>query len=96
MKEMNAACGVVALAEGRSVRRQIGGVNYSLHQADCLQWMDVQPANHVHAIVTDPPTDSRNTRTKKKRSCEADGAASGESRPHTMAASVIQFLALRS
>lgn len=52
MGEMNAACGAV---EGRSVQRQIAGVEYSLHQMDCLEWMDLRPANHVQAIVTDPP-----------------------------------------
>ena len=52
MREMNAACGV---EEGRSVRRQIAGVEYSLYQRDCLEWMDLRPTNHVHAIVTDPP-----------------------------------------
>jgi DNA modification methylase len=33
----------------------LNGVRYSLHLADCLFWMDHQPANSVHAIVTDPP-----------------------------------------
>src|SRR5205807_2751573 len=27
----------------------------SLFLADCLDWMSSTPANHVHAIVTDPP-----------------------------------------
>src|SRR6266851_3778391 len=53
MEEMNAACGTGLKC--RSVHRQLGGVGYSLHQANCLEWMDCQPANHVHAIVTDPP-----------------------------------------
>jgi DNA modification methylase len=34
---------------------RLNGVRYSLHLADCLEWMDQQPANSVHAIVTDPP-----------------------------------------
>ncbi|HXZ33363.1 MAG TPA: DNA methyltransferase [Terriglobales bacterium] len=34
---------------------RLNGVRYSLHLADCLAWMDEQPANSVHAIVTDPP-----------------------------------------
>jgi site-specific DNA-methyltransferase (adenine-specific) len=34
---------------------RLNGVRYSLHLADCLEWMDKQPANSVHAIVTDPP-----------------------------------------
>jgi DNA modification methylase len=28
---------------------------YAIHQAECLAWMAAQPANSVHAIVTDPP-----------------------------------------
>ena len=32
-----------------------GGVKYSLHLADCLEWMDQRAPNSVHAIVTDPP-----------------------------------------
>jgi DNA modification methylase len=34
---------------------RLNGVQYSLHLADCLTWMDQQPVNSVHAIVTDPP-----------------------------------------
>ncbi len=34
---------------------RLNGVGYSLHLADCLSWMDQQPANSIHAIVTDPP-----------------------------------------
>ncbi len=52
MKEMKAAPG---LAKSDPVRRQICGINYNLQQADCVEWMDLSPANHVHAIVTDPP-----------------------------------------
>jgi len=28
---------------------------YRLHLADCLEWIDAQPPNSVHAVVTDPP-----------------------------------------
>jgi site-specific DNA-methyltransferase (adenine-specific) len=52
MSEMNAAAD---LKEHRAIQRQIGGVNYSLYQADCLEWMDLRPANYVQAMVTDPP-----------------------------------------
>src|SRR5229473_3400200 len=56
MKQMNAAIGLeLQQTERRSVHRQIGGIGYSLHLADCLDWMDLRPENHVHAIVTDPP-----------------------------------------
>jgi DNA modification methylase len=34
---------------------RLNGVGYSLHLADCLAWMDRQPAKSIHAIVTDPP-----------------------------------------
>src|ERR1039457_1342745 len=34
---------------------RLNGVRYSLYADDCLAWMDQQPANSVHAIVTDPP-----------------------------------------
>lgn len=27
----------------------------TLHQSDCLTWLDLQPANSFHAVVTDPP-----------------------------------------
>jgi DNA modification methylase len=27
----------------------------SLHQGDCFKWLDHQPANSIHAVVTDPP-----------------------------------------
>src|SRR5580658_6829700 len=52
MEEMNA---VADLNESRTIQRQIGGVSYSLYQADCLAWMDLRPTNYVQAIVTDPP-----------------------------------------
>ena len=57
MKEMGIASGtaVASQAGWRSVHREAGGVGYSLYRADCLDWMDRQPANHVQAIVTDPP-----------------------------------------
>lgn len=37
------------------VRRQLGGVRYSLHLANCFDWMESRKPNSVHAIVTDPP-----------------------------------------
>lgn len=33
----------------------VAGVNYQLHNADCLDWMLSAPEQSVHAIVTDPP-----------------------------------------
>jgi DNA modification methylase len=57
MKEMSVKCEtlVAPATQGRSSQRKIGGIGYSLYQADCVEWMDRQPENHVHAIVTDPP-----------------------------------------
>jgi DNA modification methylase len=57
MKEMDSAGGTaVALQmECHSIHRKIGNSSYSLYRADCLEWMDSWPANHVQAIVTDPP-----------------------------------------
>ena len=53
MKEMNGAAR--PSSEIRSVQRTISGVRYSLHQVDCLDWMDRQGDARIHAIVTDPP-----------------------------------------
>jgi len=55
------------LAAGRSVHRQIAGIGYSLHRSDCLEWMDLQPPNHVHAIVTDPPYGLKEYTPEEKR-----------------------------
>jgi DNA modification methylase len=70
MKETNAAAD---LNEPRGIQRKIGGVGYSLYQADCLQWMDLRPTNYVQAIVTDPPyglkeyTHEEKTKLRNKR-----------------------------
>jgi site-specific DNA-methyltransferase (adenine-specific) len=37
------------------VQSRINGTRYSLHLADCLDWMATRAANSIHAIVTDPP-----------------------------------------
>jgi DNA modification methylase len=55
MREISAGTAVVTQSECGSLHRKIHGIGYSLYRADCLEWMDRQPANHVHAIVTDPP-----------------------------------------
>jgi DNA modification methylase len=42
----------------RSIQRtefRLNGVAYSLHLANCLDWMDQQSENSIHAVVTDPP-----------------------------------------
>lgn len=39
----------------RHTTTRLNGVRYSLYLADCIAWMNQQPANSIHAIVTDPP-----------------------------------------
>lgn len=34
---------------------KVGGTAFTLVMSDCLEWMQAQPANSIHAIVTDPP-----------------------------------------
>lgn len=53
-------------ASQRSVSRVLGRVRYTLHLADCLEWMDAQPENSVHAIVTDPPYGLKEYTTEEK------------------------------
>jgi len=46
---------------------RLSGVRYSLHLSDCLVWMGQQPANSVHAIVTDPPYGLKEYTATEKR-----------------------------
>ena len=47
--------------------------------ADCLAWMDQQPANSVHAIVTDPPYGLKEyTAPEKQKLRRGKGAVYGE------------------
>ena len=39
----------------RTANLEVFGARSTLHLADCIAWMGEQPANLVHAIVTDPP-----------------------------------------
>lgn len=67
---MNPVCRIGSAA-GRSVERQVAGIEYALHQMDCLEWMDFRAPQSVHAIVTDPPYGFREytgEETKKLRS----------------------------
>jgi site-specific DNA-methyltransferase (adenine-specific) len=50
----------------RGVTHHLGGVRYRLYLADCLTWMDSQPENSVHAIVTDPPYGLREYTAEEK------------------------------
>lgn len=51
----------------RSIHRTLNDVAYSLHQADCLAWMESQRENCVHAIVTDPPYGLREYTASEKQ-----------------------------
>lgn len=66
MREMSGAA-VTPQMEGRSIHRKIGGVGYSLYQADCLDWMDRHSEASVHAIVTDPPYGLKEYTADEKR-----------------------------
>jgi DNA modification methylase len=46
---------LVARNTWRPVTGQAKGTRYALVLGDCLAWLDAQPGNSVHAIVTDPP-----------------------------------------
>ena len=39
----------------RCVRGRRGSATYTLHRADCFEWLARQPAHSVQAVVTDPP-----------------------------------------
>jgi site-specific DNA-methyltransferase (adenine-specific) len=52
---LNAEMSSSAARSDQQTAFRLNGVQYSLYLADCLAWMDQQPANSVHAIVTDPP-----------------------------------------
>ncbi|NNJ09493.1 site-specific DNA-methyltransferase [Chloroflexales bacterium ZM16-3] len=41
-------------------------MNYTLHHADCLEWLDAQPENSFEAIVTDPPYGLKEFTDKEK------------------------------
>ena len=47
------------------------GAAYTLHLADCLDWMSTRPENSVHAIVTDPPYGLREYSAVEKRKLRA-------------------------
>lgn len=54
-------------AAGALTARMHGGKGYSLHQQNCIDWMDRQPAQSIHAIVTDPPYGLREYTNEEKR-----------------------------
>ena len=48
------------------VHSKIRKARYTLYQADCMDWMDSQLENSIHAIVTDPPYGLREYSTHEK------------------------------
>jgi DNA modification methylase len=67
MNKMSVGSATAPQMEGRSLHRRVGSVGYSLYQEDCLEWMDRQPTNYVHAIVTDPPYGLKEYTADEKR-----------------------------
>ncbi len=57
MKTMSAAC-------ASNLPRSAA---YTLHQQNCIDWMGGQPAQSIHAIVTDPPYGLREYTTEEKK-----------------------------
>lgn len=64
MSKVNAAARALPT---HSAEGEIDRVRYCLYNADCLEWMDRQPANHVHAIVTDPPYGLKEFTSEEKK-----------------------------
>ncbi len=64
---LNARMSSLAPVSQRSVVSRLNGVPYSLYSADCFAWMDQQPANSIHAIVTDPPYGLKEYTTEEKQ-----------------------------
>ncbi len=48
------------------VAERVHATQYTLHLADCLEWMDSRPPNSIHAIVTDPPYGLKEYTTEEK------------------------------
>lgn len=44
-----------AAVHERRIQSRLNGVRYTLHLADCLEWMESRAPASIHAIVTDPP-----------------------------------------
>lgn len=57
MEQMSAACVVPRFTQGSG---------YTLHRENCIDWMDRQPSQCIHAIVTDPPYGLREYTTAEK------------------------------
>lgn len=50
----------------RMVTRSLQGLPYRLCLGDCLEWMDAQPENSIHGVVTDPPYGLKEYTTEEK------------------------------
>lgn len=64
---MNPAPSPAPDSKWRSLHRELHGAKYSIYQANCLDWMDLQPENCVHSIVTDPPYGLKEYSHEQKR-----------------------------
>jgi site-specific DNA-methyltransferase (adenine-specific) len=58
MEKMSAVCAVTPRSPDRD--------GYTLYRENCIDWMDRQPSQCVHAIVTDPPYGLREFKTEEK------------------------------
>jgi hypothetical protein len=63
MESMSAACAVTPSSSNK--------VGYTLYQENCIDWMDRQPGQCVHAIVTDPPYGFREYKAEEKSKLRA-------------------------
>jgi site-specific DNA-methyltransferase (adenine-specific) len=63
MESMSAACAVTPSSSNK--------VGYTLYQENFIDWMDRQPGQCVHAIVTDPPYGFREYKAEEKSKLRA-------------------------
>jgi DNA modification methylase len=67
-QEMKLMYSMEKMSAARAVTpRAPRGSSYALHLENCIDWMDRQPAQCVHAIVTDPPYGVREYTTDEKK-----------------------------
>src|SRR5579863_5597801 len=71
-------------------------MRYRIHLGDSFAWLEAREENSIHAIVTDPPTDSKNIRRLRRQNCAMDAGESGASLHHLTVASEVHFQGSRS
>jgi hypothetical protein len=67
VREASRPLGLVPSHAPSSSHVQFPGAQYSLFFGDCLAWMDSQPPQSIHAIVTDPPYGLREHTSEEKQ-----------------------------